>query len=309
MPYSRKLIDYVPPYYDELVESSELLAAEDAEFARLNASIDETLRQFTVATATWGLREWERICGITPKPGSTHEERRSRILAKLRGAAPATLANMLAVINAHVPQKNAKLVELPEPGVINLEIPLQSGINFNELSSDLNTYKPAHLQFVITMVARLAELRINVKTYDFDVLYPITNTFTTAALPGVMTKIGANIQLNDYTFEATYRITNEFTTGDYEGRVSIAAASTMVFNAYDAPFIRSGDYELGGGLRLGGYVDDEETILDRIMMQTNVSTIDVEGNDLGGLEISAETENSDVIYKRTNDIYLGEGDL
>lgn len=290
MPYNRKLIDYVPPYYDELVESSELLAAEDAEFARLNASIDDTLRQFTVATATWGLREWERICGITPKPGSTHEERRSRILAKLRGAAPATLANMLAVINAHVPNKNAKLVELPEPGVIDLEIPLQSGIKFNELSSDLDTYKPAHLQFVITIVARLSELRINVKTYDFDVLYPITNMFTTASLPGVMTKIGTNVQLNGYTFNATYRITNEFTTEGYEGRVFIDAESTLQFDAYDAPYIRSGEYELGDGLRLGGYVNDEETTLDRVMMRM-------------------ETENSDVIYKRTNDINLGEDDL
>src|SRR5690606_24083481 len=103
---------------------------------------------------------------------------------------------------------------------------------------------PAHLAFFIAVILKMDEILIQVKSYEFGVIYPITNMFTTAALPGVMTKIGANIQLNDYTFEATYRITNEFTTGDYEGRVSIAAQSTMVFNAYDAPFTRLGEYEI-----------------------------------------------------------------
>ena len=245
MPYSRKLIDYVPPYYDELVESAELLAAEDAEFARLNASIDDTVRQFTVATATWGLREWERICGITPKPGTTHEVRRSRILAKLRGAAPATLANMLAVINAHVPNKNANLVELPEPGVIDLEIPLQSGIKFNELSTDLNTYKPAHLQFVLTIVARLAEMKLSVKAYEFDIMYPITNAFTTAVLPGVMTTFSTDVIQSDYIFPATFRTTNRFTTEDYVGRLFIDAGSTMIFDVYDLTYNRLNEITLG----------------------------------------------------------------
>jgi len=81
----RKLIDYVPHYYNELLESREILSAEDAEIAKLNASIDDLLLQFNVSTATWGLREWERICGVETDDNKPLEERRSVIKSKLRG--------------------------------------------------------------------------------------------------------------------------------------------------------------------------------------------------------------------------------
>lgn len=209
MPYNRKLIDYVPPYYDELLESSELLSAEDTEFALLNRSIDELLLQFNVSTATWGLREWERILAITPKPNSTVETRRSRILAKLRGVAPATVANMLSIINAHVPNKDATLTELPEPGVVVVNIPLQNGITLTELNTDIATYKPAHLQFDITgTIEDLITLRGS--EYAFDVPYLICGEFTTDDANGVGMGLSINGQSQEYDFNVAYLICGEF---------------------------------------------------------------------------------------------------
>lgn len=209
MPYNRKLLDYVPPYYDELLESSELLSAEDAEFKRLNASIDDILLQFNVSTATWGLREWERILAITPKPNSTVEARRSRILAKLRGAAPATVANMLAIINAHVPNKDATLTELPEPGVVVVDIPLQSGITLTELNTDIETYKPAHLQFDVTGTIQDV-ITLRGTEYVFDVPYLICGEFTTDGADGIGIGLSINGQSTEYDFEVPYLICGEF---------------------------------------------------------------------------------------------------
>lgn len=209
MLYDRKLIDYVPNYYDELLESSELFSAEDAEFARLNASIDDLLLQFNVSTATWGLREWERILAITPKPNSSFESRRSRILAKLRGASPATVANMLAIINAHVPHKDATLTELSEPGVVVVNIPLQNGITLTELNSDIAMYKPAHLQFDVTgTIEDIITLRGS--EYSFEVPYLICGEFTTDGADGIGIGLSVNAQSTEYSFEVPYLICGEF---------------------------------------------------------------------------------------------------
>lgn len=209
MLYDRKLIDYVPNYYDELLESSELFSAEDAEFKRLNASIDDLLLQFNVSTATWGLREWERVLAITPKPNSSFESRRSRILAKLRGAAPATVANMLAIVNAHVPHKDATLTEFTEPGVVIVNIPMQNGITLTELNADITTYKPAHLQFnVIGLMEDIITIRGS--EYSFEVPYLICGEFTTDNAEGVGVGISINAHSTEHAFEVPYLICGEF---------------------------------------------------------------------------------------------------
>lgn len=154
MPYDRKLIDYVPPYYTELLESSELLRVEDREFSKLYASIDDLLLQYRVSTATWGLREWERILAMPPTPNSSIETRRARILARLRGTAPATLANMLAIINAHVPSQGNEIIELPEPGVVEFVINANKPYNYSALASDIAMYIPAHLSYRVATASR-----------------------------------------------------------------------------------------------------------------------------------------------------------
>ncbi|MCY9546771.1 putative phage tail protein [Lysinibacillus xylanilyticus] len=209
MKYDRKLIDYVPSYYDELLESSELLKVEDAEFMRLNASIDDLLLQFNASTATWGLREWERILAVSPKPNSSIESRRSQILAKLRGAAPATFVNMLAIINSHVPHKDATLTELPEPGVVIVNIPLQNGIALTELNTDIATYKPAHLQFDVTgTIEDLITLRSS--EYAFDVPYLICGEFTTDDANGIGIGFSVSGKSDEYDFNVPYLICGEF---------------------------------------------------------------------------------------------------
>lgn len=286
----RELMRMLPRFYDDAPEVDAIMQANASEIERTRTNARDLLSQITAATATWGLTDWERVLELPPRPNSSVELRRARILAKLRGTQPATIANMLAIINAHVPQQNASIIELPEPGVIDVEIPLQKDIKMSELSFDVNTYKPAHLEFVIIIVAKLAEYNVELKTYNFEVLYPICNMFTTAEMPGVMTKVNAAVTQNVYNFESSYRVTNEFTTEGYEARTNIQNETTLKVEAYYVPYIRLGENELGDGLRLGGYVDDEETNQTRVLM-------------------SANSEDSTVTYKRTNEINLGEVEL
>lgn len=158
MPYDRKLIDYVPPYYDELLESSEILSAEDAEFARLNASIDDLLLQFNVSTATWGLREWERICGIDTDTNKTLSERRSNVKARLRGAGVVTASHIKNVADGYYGGET-EIIEKNSEYIIVIKFTSSYGVptNLSDLQEVLREIIPAHLAI---------EYEFKFKTYD-----------------------------------------------------------------------------------------------------------------------------------------------
>lgn len=146
MQYDRKLIDYVPPYYDELLESSEILNAEDAEFARLNASIDDLLLQFSISTATWGLREWERVCGITTDTNKTLGERRSNIKAKLRGYGVVTVEHINNISDGYYGGQTDVIERYGEYTIV-VKFISSYGIpsNLSDLQDVLREIIPAHL--------------------------------------------------------------------------------------------------------------------------------------------------------------------
>lgn len=146
MPYDRNLVDYVPPYYNELLESSELLSAEDAEFARLNASIDDLLLQFNVSTATWGLREWERICGIATDTSKPLGDRRSNIKARLRGAGAVTAPHIKSVADSYYGGETEIIEKFPTYTIV-IKFTSSYGVpsNLTDLQEVLREIIPAHL--------------------------------------------------------------------------------------------------------------------------------------------------------------------
>lgn len=144
--YDRKLIDYVPHYYDEMLESSEILSAENTEVARLNASINDLLTQFNVSTATWGLREWERIAGVVTDVSKPLGERRSVVIAKLRGAGVVTVEHVENVAEAYQ-GGDIEVIERYADYVVVIKFVSSFGIpsNLSDLTDILREIIPAHL--------------------------------------------------------------------------------------------------------------------------------------------------------------------
>src|SRR5690554_311025 len=152
----RKLIDYVPHYYNELLESREILSAEDAEIAKLNASIDDLLLQFNVSTATWGLREWERICGVETDDNKPLEERRSVIKSKLRGYGVTTVDHIKNVTESF----NASDAEIEEHFdtytiVVKFFSNRNASTNMDDVVNALWEIVPAHLKFSLKNIVGL----------------------------------------------------------------------------------------------------------------------------------------------------------
>lgn len=154
MQYSRNLLDNVPSYYAELLESSEILCNESAETNEILSRISELTEQITVSTATWGLAEWERLLAIETDLSETDEIRRARILSKIRGAAPTTVTNMMTLLNAYSIKNSARLTEYPREQLIDAEFDVNERLDLRGILTDLRTYIPAHLAYRIATMQR-----------------------------------------------------------------------------------------------------------------------------------------------------------
>lgn len=141
----REMTLMLPRFYDDAPEAEAIMraSAEQVEDTRFKAR--DLMAQFSAVTATWGLSDWERVLELPPRPNSSEEVRRARILAKLRGTQPATLANMLAILNAHTVGRNNEIVEIPSPGVVKFLVDASENFSYGPLIDDIRTYIPAHL--------------------------------------------------------------------------------------------------------------------------------------------------------------------
>lgn len=85
-PMGREMFSYLPGYYENSRVMKSDMAAKGAELDELYRALNETLDQFFVRTATWGLDRWEAELGIPTEPNKPLEQRRALVESKLRGA-------------------------------------------------------------------------------------------------------------------------------------------------------------------------------------------------------------------------------
>lgn len=151
MPYNRDVFTYLPPQYSEFLESREMLRVYEDEYRRLFATIDEFPLQFRVSTATYGLREWERIAGIPTDISKSLGERRSNIIARLRGASVITATTIANVAEAYSGGEVSVTVDSPNY-TVNIEFTGTLGVpsNVADLQAILREIIPAHLNITYT---------------------------------------------------------------------------------------------------------------------------------------------------------------
>lgn len=142
----RNIFDYLPRVYEELLESREILNAEQAEFERLNANIDDVLAQFFVDTATWGLAQWERVVGVVSDANKPIAERRSVIKAKLRGAGVVTVAHIKDVAESWYSGETEIREEFADYKIV-VKFVSSYGVpsNLGDVEAALREIIPAHL--------------------------------------------------------------------------------------------------------------------------------------------------------------------
>jgi hypothetical protein len=147
---SRSMFDTIPRDYGELEESKQLLESEAIEMELLHDRISDTLDQFYIETASWGIASWEVEVGITVNPLKPLEERRSAVKAKLRGAGTTTKELIENVAEAYS-NGDVEVVENNATYSVVIKFVGTLGVpsNIPDLEKALREIIPAHLTYTL----------------------------------------------------------------------------------------------------------------------------------------------------------------
>lgn len=140
------MLGYLPVYYESSRVIRSLLQVQGAEFDRLRQALDETLDQFFVRTATWGLDRWEAELGLSQISDQPLAERRDRIVSRIRGTGTATISVVKAVAESY-DRGRIDVVEDHAAYRVIVRFVDTSGIppNLDDLKAAVRAVLPAHL--------------------------------------------------------------------------------------------------------------------------------------------------------------------
>ena len=173
-----KLIDKLPHFYEDCPNTQTIQNGLGSETDNLYSKVNDTTNQLYVNSATWGLELWEKFAGVKNTKGNI-EERRARVLSKLKAKGTTTLEVMESICKSYVDNVSAeevfneytillKLIEKSE-GDIGKEY------NITDMDSSIKEVKPAHLAHKLN-IGQSRKLNIHTNYKDISFKYHPCNT-------------------------------------------------------------------------------------------------------------------------------------
>lgn len=146
--YQRDMFDAMPKCYEEGRISRNIIERQAKELADLDAAIKDVFDQYFIDTTTWGLANWERVCGIVTDENKPLDQRRSAIKAKIRGIGPVTKEMIQRVVSAWFGEEIDVIERFANYEVmIEFLFDKAVGKNFTDIIDTLRELLPAHLNF------------------------------------------------------------------------------------------------------------------------------------------------------------------
>ncbi|KQY91630.1 phage portal protein [Paenibacillus sp. Root52] len=142
----REMFSFLPQYYETSRVMQADMHSKGTEMDSLYQALDETLDQFFVRTATWGLGYWEQELGIETDRLKPVEQRRAVVESKLRGAGKFSGRLVANVAEAYVGGK-VDVSFQPEAWSFTVSFVDTMGIppNIDDLKWAIDDLKPAHM--------------------------------------------------------------------------------------------------------------------------------------------------------------------
>ncbi|WP_128893606.1 putative phage tail protein [Longirhabdus pacifica] len=151
-PYYFTMLNAIPRYYHDASIADNIMYVEAEEFFKLNDERKEVLDQFFVDTATWGLNNWERVCGLEINTNLSIEERRSVIKSKLRGFGTVNIQLIKKVVEPYAGEIEVEDAADRYTIVITFVGERGTPVQLENMKASLLDIIPAHLamEFVFT---------------------------------------------------------------------------------------------------------------------------------------------------------------
>lgn len=147
------MLSYLPSYYETSRVMQAILQAQGTELDKLRQALDETLNQFFVNTATWGLDKWEEELGLPITPEQPLDERRDKIISRIRGYGTATIYLIKSVASSYA-RGNVDVIEDVAFYKVIVRFIDARGTppNLEDLKKALRDALPAHLDVIYEFV-------------------------------------------------------------------------------------------------------------------------------------------------------------
>jgi hypothetical protein len=134
--------DYLPDYYRDSRQMNAIMDVEGNELDTLEDTTKDVENQLTIQKATWKISTYEEIFAVASEAGADLEQRRAKLLSKIRLRSPTTKREFIRFL-----QPFAETVEITEyysEYLVKFNF-LGLKVGFNTISDVLYTTLPAHL--------------------------------------------------------------------------------------------------------------------------------------------------------------------
>ena len=198
------LINKLPDFYGECPRTNDIQNGLSSEINTLYSKVQGTIDQLYVNSATWALGEWEKFAGIKKTDG-TMEQRRSRVVAKLKAKGTTTLEVMKSLCKSYA--EDIRVTEIFNEYKILLELIIKKDedipktYNFTDINEAIWEIKPAHLAHEIEINN---SRKLNIKTNYEDIKFkyiPCNCAYAGEFQPNTYNKDSELINLN-YSIES-----------------------------------------------------------------------------------------------------------
>jgi len=143
-----RMLEMLPPYERNSIVFQEIMKAEEKQFNKLDANIEDLEKQLNPDTATWGLSIYEKELGLQIEPDISIEMRRSLIKAKLLMQPPSSKTKFIEILKSFV--ENAEIEEIFNDYSFNVILKTLDtvGDKLPYIQQVVEDFKPAHLAYI-----------------------------------------------------------------------------------------------------------------------------------------------------------------
>ena len=150
------LRDSLPQFVREMREMALLLNVDQVEIDRMEAYIEELIRQFWIASATYSIADWEKEFGIEKNSTLTLGQRKAQVLAKLNTRTTATVKMIENLVMKVLGHERVEIVENYQDYSFSVVVRSDYVLeNMMMARSAVHNARPAHLGYeFINKIAR-----------------------------------------------------------------------------------------------------------------------------------------------------------
>lgn len=144
---------YYPNYYLDSAVVTNKIDKESTEYENVLKAMQDVIDQWFPSSATWGLDRWEANCELPIDPTKPIDQRRSNVLAKLRGQGTATPALIKSVAETYSGVQ-VDVTEVVQNYQVKITFTGTRGVppNLPDTQNAIRSIIPAHLEAVFVFV-------------------------------------------------------------------------------------------------------------------------------------------------------------